>query len=123
LNGKVISNAKYYLIINKKGHLLNSSDGAVDIPDSLGNAYEILLVYKKYHTLIDPLTPGITKLEIYFDNRLKNNLANQKSGGDWFKLKYVFKKKYLVIYGNGRLSINPQSKNDYEKRYGISKSD
>jgi hypothetical protein len=123
INGNIVSGVKYYLIIERKGTLLPYSDDKITLPDTLPHNYNILLVYKKYHTLITALYSDTEYLEIYFDNRICNNVANRKSGGDWFKIKYLFKRKYLVLYGNGILSISFQSKNNYATRYNIPQYD
>jgi hypothetical protein len=119
INGNIVSGAKFYMIVKEKGYLLQTANNKILLSDTLHTQYGIIMVYNKYRTLIPILPSNSLSLEIYFDNRIFHNLANNKSEGDWFKLKYLFRRKYLVSFGNGVVAICYQPKSDYLKRYDI----
>jgi len=120
VNGNEISDAKFYLIIGQKGYLLPYSNHKLNLPDTLRTPYYILFVYDTFHCFISPYS-DTQYVAIYFDNRMFHNLRRKKSAGSWFKPKYLFKRKYLIIYGNGMESRTFQSQNNYSRRYDIPK--
>jgi len=119
INGKLISGAKYYLITNHKGDLLKSDKDQLLLPDTLLSQHAIIVVYRCHHLIIPILPTDAICLKIYYDNRIFNNLANKESGGQWFKTKYFFKKKYLVSFGDGMVAICFPLKKNYKTRYHL----
>jgi hypothetical protein len=120
INGNLIFGAKFYLASKRSSYLLQLKDDKIILPDSLGPYDRIILIYNGYHTALPILPDNASNLEIYYDNRIFHNLANKVSGGDWFRLKYIFRKKYLVSFGNGYGGICFQNNRNYlRKRYNI----
>jgi len=118
VNGKETTSIKYYLIYHQKAERLQCINGKIHLPDTI-KGYEILFVSRKYHSVITSIYQDSYYLHIYFDNRLCHNLANKLSGGDWFKLKYLFRRKFLIDFGNGLVGMTFQVKDNYLARYNI----
>jgi hypothetical protein len=108
IKNKPVEGVKYYLLIKDNLYLLSSQHGMICFPDTLSTKFISLLVsYNKHEFFITNYNyKEAYYLHTYFDNRLFNNDVNKKFGG-YSKLKFLFKKRYLIDDGSGYVTITP----------------
>lgn len=113
--GKKVEGVKYYLVDKDKAYLLSYKENKIEIPDTISTeSINVLVVYKKNQFHVPNFkSKEAYYLKTYFDNRLINNRVNREFGG-YSKLKYLFRRRYLIEDGLGYVTIVLKNKKKYE---------
>lgn len=111
LNGKETSSARFYILNHQHATILPYIDGKLTLPDSINSSFKILLLYNNYHVILTAPKPNdIYYLRLYYDDRIFNNLANFQMRAKKLTLRYLFKKRYVVLFGDGAITETTESK-------------
>ena len=108
IKDKPIEGVKYYLFMKNSLYLLPFQNGVISIPDTLSSKLiDLIVSYKKHSFFVTNFNYSESYyLHTYFDARFFNNGVNKKYGG-YSKLKFLFKKRYLIDDGSGYVTITP----------------
>ncbi len=108
VNGKSVEGVKYYLLVKDNLYLLPYQHNMICFPDTLSSkSINLVVSYDKHNFFV--MNYNCKKayyLHTYFDNSLFNNGVNKKFGG-YSKLKFIFRKRYLIDDGSGYVTITP----------------
>ena len=98
VNGKDISNVKYYLINDEDAFIQEYRDGNIILKNALSDNMSFLAVYENHKALIPIVRSNeVLYIKVYYDNRIFNNLIRKKFNRPFFK--HLLKRDYLIDLG------------------------
>lgn len=113
VRGKKVENVKYYLIKEDKAYLQKYKDQKIILNDELPNEFSLLAVYRNHKAVIPIVRFNeVQYIQVYYDNRLFNNIIRKKYGRPFFK--YWFKKDYVIDLGLDDVYTTFKLKKKYE---------
>lgn len=113
VRGEKVENVKYYLIKDDKAYLQEYKNDKIILKDKLSNEFSLLAVYRNHEALIPIVRFNeVEYIEVYYDNRLFNNLIRKKYGRPFFK--HLFRKDYLIDLGLDDVYTTFKLKKKYE---------
>jgi len=114
VRGKKVSNVNYYLI--KKEHklgLINQNDNGLILNKNISSEFKILAIYKNHQVIVPIIRfKEVLFINIYFDNRIFNNIIREKFNEPFFK--YLFRKNYLIDLGQEDVYVTFKPKHKYK---------
>ena len=98
VRGEKVENVKYYLIKDNKAYLQEYKNQKIIFKDKLPNEFSLLVIYKNHKAIIPIVRLNeVQYIEVYYDNRLFNNLIRKKYSRPFFK--HLFRKDYVIDLG------------------------
>lgn len=112
LRGKEVTDVNFFFIEGDEAYSLKKIDNKLILAADLPQEFRLLAIYKN-HFIIIPINRynEIKYINIYYDNRIFNNILSKKFQRPLFK--YLFRKDYLIDCGLDDVSVTFKPKKTY----------